>query len=325
MPAGTASTPARTRAPATLERLRSAAAAAAALAASAAADAAAAEAARAAGASNAEEEDRVSPVRIRLPPSSGTGGAGGGGYDASGYPAPVFTIHTVRDRFLQQEAAGAYHRGPRCDGYVAPAPTTSGSYGYYPTPFYPFTANFTSHFAGSENLAGGGGRNANEAVILNRAAACLGTVKNGLLELEAAIRGQLVNPADTAHGVAGLRTSVYQTWVFFTTRYEVLFLMRHQHDYAMDLARVILSPRDSGMGGVATAPYHHAAAVAQATTIARDQASRATRAMPAGDGSGDGGRGRARRRGTWRGSKRPRDAGDADNFESRGRGRGRGK
>jgi len=94
------------------------------------------------------------------------GGAGGGGYDAAGYPAPVSTFHTVRDRFLQQEAAGVYHRGPRCEGYVAPAPTTSGSYGYYPTPFDPSTANFTSHFAGSENLAGGGGRNANEAVIL---------------------------------------------------------------------------------------------------------------------------------------------------------------
>jgi len=30
--------------------------------------------------------------------------------------------------------------------------------------------------------------------------------------------------------------------------------MRHQHDYAMDLARAILSPLDTGMGEVAIAP-----------------------------------------------------------------------
>jgi len=155
--------------------------------------------------------------------------------------------------------------------------------------------------------------------------AWLVTVNNGLLELEAAIWGQLLNPADAAHGVAGRRTRVYQSWVFLTTRYEVLSLMRHQHDNTMDLSRAILSPRDSGMGGVATAPYRHAAAFMQATTIARDQAPRATRAMRAGDGSGDGGRGHAHGRRTCRGSRRPRDAGDAENLRSRGRGCGRGK
>jgi len=73
VPTSTAPIRARTPGAAPLERLRTAAAAAAALAASTAADVAAAEGAREAGVFDAEEEDRVSPVRGRLPPSSGTG------------------------------------------------------------------------------------------------------------------------------------------------------------------------------------------------------------------------------------------------------------
>jgi len=259
----------------------------------------------------------------------GIGGAGGaGGLDANGYFPPVASsFHTVRDRFSQQEAASVYHRRPRCQGYVAPAPTSTGTYGYYPTPFLPSTSNYTNHFTGSDNLAGGGARNANEAVILYQAAAWLGTASNGLIELEEAIRGEQLNPADAAHGVAGLRTSVYQTWVFITTRFEVLSLMRQQHDYAMDLARAILSPRDTGMGGVATAQYHQAAAVAQATTIARDQAARSTRALRATtDAHTGGGRGRGGGRGGWRGGKRDRDSEEGGGGgDGRGRGRERGR
>ena len=151
----------------------------------------------------------------------------------------------------------------------------------------------------------------------------MGTVNKGLLELEGVNPGRAAHPRRRRARVGGLRTSVYKTWVFLTTRYEVLSLMRHQHDYAMDLARAILSPRDTDMGEVAIAPYHHAAASAQATTIARDEASSATRALRARDGRGDGRRGRARGQGHWRGGKRHRGADDVDKSDDRWRGRGR--
>ena len=285
-------------------------------------------------------------------PYGGGGGGGGGlaaappaGWDNSGWglggdggddaPLPFLaptssSYHTVRDRFSQREAARVYHRRPRCEGYDAPAPNLSGSYGYYPSPFRPTTTNFSDHFVGSENTNGGGARNAQEAVILYQLAAWLGNANNGLVELETAIREQRLAPADAASAVAGLRTCVFQSWVFATTRFEVLALMRQRPQFALDLARAILSPRDTGMGGVATAQYHQAAAIAQATTIARDEANRANRASRGGSGDGpasDSGRGRGHGYPRGRRGKRYRDdgGGDPDHGSDRGRGRGRGR
>ena len=123
---------------------------------------------------------------------------------------------------------------------------------------------------------------------------------------------------------------MFQSWVFATTRFEVLALMRQRPQFALDLARAILSPRDTGMGGVATAQYHQAAAIAQATTIARDEANRANRASRGGSGDGpgsDSGRGRGHGYPRGRRGKRYRDdgGGDPDHGSDRGRGRGRGR
>lgn len=152
---------------------------------------------------------------------------------------------------------------------MAPPFSANGTYGYYPTPFRPETPNYKTNFSGAENINGGGARNAQLAIILYQAAAWLGAANNGLVVLEAAVCGERLHGDEAGDGIAGLRTCIYQYWVFLTTRFEMVAFMRLRQAYALDLARAILAPRKTGKGGVATAAYHRAAAVAQATAIAR--------------------------------------------------------